>query len=63
MARSATTKSTRIIVAGTAGMRVGLVVDAVTEVLMLAQEAVEPTPQLASGHESAYIRGIAKLGD
>jgi purine-binding chemotaxis protein CheW len=63
MTRRATTKSTRIIVAGTDGMRVGLVVDAVTEVLMLAEEAVEPTPQVASGYESAYIRGIAKLGD
>jgi purine-binding chemotaxis protein CheW len=63
MRRSATTKSTRIIVAGTAGMRVGLVVDAVTEVLLLAEEAVEPTPQVASGLESAYIRGIAKLGE
>jgi purine-binding chemotaxis protein CheW len=63
MARSETTKSTRIIVAGTAGMRVGLVVDAVTEVLMVAEEAIEPTPDVAAGHDSAYIRGIAKLAD
>jgi purine-binding chemotaxis protein CheW len=63
MERSATTKSTRIIVAGTAGMRVGLVVDAVTEVLMIAEEAVEATPGVASGNGSAYIRGIAKLAE
>ena len=63
MNRSATTKSTRIIVAGTAGTRVGLVVDAVTEVLMVPDEAVEPTPEVASGYDAAYIRGIAKLGD
>ncbi|MGA3031564.1 MAG: chemotaxis protein CheW [Candidatus Limnocylindrales bacterium] len=61
MSRSATTKSTRIIVADAAGMQVGLVVDAVTEVLMLCEEAVEQTPGVASGNESAYIRGIAKL--
>jgi purine-binding chemotaxis protein CheW len=61
--RSESTKSTRIIVAGTAGVRVGLVVDAVTEVLMVSEEAVEPTPSVASGDDSAYIRGIAKLGD
>jgi purine-binding chemotaxis protein CheW len=61
--RSATTNSTRIIVAGTAGMRVGLVVDAVTEVLMVSEEAVEPTPQVASGSDSGYIRGIAKLAE
>ena len=61
--RSVTTNSTRIIVAGTAGMRVGLVVDAVTEVLMVSEEAVEPTPQVASGSDSGYIRGIAKLAE
>jgi purine-binding chemotaxis protein CheW len=63
MCRSETTKSTRIIVAGESGLRVGLVVDAVTEVLMVAEEAVEATPQVASGYDSAYIRGIAKLGE
>ncbi len=60
--RSETSKSTRIIVAGTNGRRVGLVVDAVTEVLMVAEDAVEPTPEVASGYDAGYIRGIAKLG-
>jgi purine-binding chemotaxis protein CheW len=44
-------------------MRVGLVVDAVTEVLMIPEESVEPTPDVASGYDSAYIRGIAKLAE
>jgi purine-binding chemotaxis protein CheW len=61
--RAETTKSTRIIVAGTAGMRVGLVVDAVTEVMMVSDDAVEPTPPVVSGMDSAYIRGIAKLSE
>jgi purine-binding chemotaxis protein CheW len=61
--RSSTSSSTRIIVAGTDGMRVGLVVDAVTEVLMVADDAVEPTPAVAAGYDSGYIRGIAKLAD
>jgi purine-binding chemotaxis protein CheW len=56
-----TTKASRIIVAGTAGMRVGLIVDGVSEVLMLAEDAVESTPEVVAGHDSAYIRGIAKL--
>jgi purine-binding chemotaxis protein CheW len=55
------TRSTRIIVAGTAGMRVGLVVDAVTEVLMVSEDAIEPTPEVVSGTDSGYIKGIAKL--
>ena len=61
--RAETTKSTRIIVAGTAGMRVGLVVDAVTEVMMVSDDAVEPTPPVVSGMDSTYIRGIAKLSE
>ena len=61
--RAETTKSTRIIVAGTAGMRVGLVVDAVTEVMMVSADAVEPTPPVVSGMDSTYIRGIAKLSE
>jgi purine-binding chemotaxis protein CheW len=63
LGRSATTNATRIIVAGTAGLRVGLVVDAVTQVLMVAEESVEPTPDVAAGFDSSYVRGIAKLGD
>jgi purine-binding chemotaxis protein CheW len=62
MARSEMTGSTRIIVAGTGGTRVGLVVDAVTEVLMISEDAVEPTPEVVSGADSGYIRGVAKLG-
>jgi purine-binding chemotaxis protein CheW len=61
ISRSETTQSTRIIVAGTSGMRVGLVVDAVTEVLMVSEDAVEPTPEVAAGADSVYIRGVAKL--
>jgi purine-binding chemotaxis protein CheW len=61
--RAPTTNSTRIIVAGTDGNRVGLVVDAVTEVLMLPEEAVEATPSVASGGDASYVRGIAKLAD
>ncbi len=62
MSGSAATGSTRIIVAGTDGERVGLVVDAVTEVLMIAEESVDPTPEVASDFDSGYVRGIAKLG-
>jgi chemotaxis signal transduction protein len=30
---------------------------------MVADEAVEATPEVASDHDSAYIRGIAKLSE
>jgi purine-binding chemotaxis protein CheW len=61
--RTEATGSTRIIVAGTDGRRVGLVVDAVTEVLMLSDDAVEATPDVVFDPDSTYIRGIAKLSN
>ncbi len=63
MRRSTTTKATRIVVAETAGTRVGLIVDGVSEVLMVPDESVEPTPEVADGSNANFIRGIAKLGE
>jgi purine-binding chemotaxis protein CheW len=57
------TKASRIVVCEAAGTRVGLVVDGVSEVLMIAAEAIEPTPDVAAGIDAAYLRGIAKLGE
>ncbi|HEX8941025.1 MAG TPA: chemotaxis protein CheW [Candidatus Limnocylindrales bacterium] len=56
------TKASRIVVAETGGVRVGLIVDGVSEVLLVPDEAVEPTPPIASS-DAAYLRGIAKLGE
>ena len=57
------TKASRIVVCEAAGTRVGLVVDGVSEVLMVPADAIEPTPDVAAGHEAGYLRGIAKLGE
>ena len=57
------TKETRIVVAESSSTRVGLIVDSVSEVLLLPLDAVESTPGVASGADAEYLRGIAKLGD
>jgi purine-binding chemotaxis protein CheW len=57
------TKASRIVVCEAAGTRVGLVVDGVSEVLMVPNDAVEQTPEVASGYDTSYLRGIAKLGE
>jgi purine-binding chemotaxis protein CheW len=57
------TKETRIVVAESAATRVGLIVDSVSEVLLVPSEAVEPTPEVAAGADAEYLRGIANLGD
>jgi purine-binding chemotaxis protein CheW len=63
MPRGVATKSTRIIVAGTSGTHIGLVVDAVTEVLILSDEKVEQMPSMASADDAAYVKGVAKLAN
>jgi purine-binding chemotaxis protein CheW len=57
------TKESRIVVVDIGGKDVGVIVDGVTEVLRIPMSSVEPPSQMVANSESAYIRGIAKLGD
>ncbi|HEY9899723.1 MAG TPA: chemotaxis protein CheW [Pantanalinema sp.] len=64
MASAEPTKATRIIIVDVAGKTVGLIVDAVREVLRLDSEAVSATPELvASGIDAAFFKGVGQLGD
>jgi len=63
MAEVEPTKETRIVVAESRSTRVGLIVDSVSEVLLLPLDSVEPTPEVAAGKDAEYLRGIAKLGE
>ena len=63
LALGAPSKETRIVVtAGPAGM-IGLVVDAVSEVIQLSAEKVEPLGAAVLSSENGYLRGVAKLGE
>jgi purine-binding chemotaxis protein CheW len=56
------TKSTRIIVVTLVGRTVGMIVDAVSEVLRLDAASIEPTPEMvATQIDSSFLKGIAKL--
>jgi purine-binding chemotaxis protein CheW len=64
MARSQPTKASRIVVAGSGGTRVGLIVDGVAEVLMVPDDSIEPPPSaVADPGNAAHMKGIAKVGD
>ena len=63
MKRVEHTKNTRIVVTEIGSKRVGMVVDAVSEVLRIPVEQVEEAPEMISGVETEYIRGVGKLGD
>lgn len=57
------TRQSRIIVVEMAGVTVGLIVDAVLEVLRVPVESIEPPPAMVDGVDVAYLRGIVLLDD
>ena len=55
------TRASRIVVVEIGDQVVGLIVDAVSEVLRIAGATVEPPSPVVAGPESEYLHGIAKL--
>jgi purine-binding chemotaxis protein CheW len=55
---------TVVIILNVAGRVVGVVVDAVSDVLTLAVETIRPTPEFASAtFDTKYITGLATVDD
>jgi purine-binding chemotaxis protein CheW len=63
MPRAEHTKNTRIVVTEIATKRVGMVVDSVSEVLRLPVEQIEAAPEMITGVDTEYIRGVGKIED
>lgn len=63
MPRAEHTKNTRIVVTEIGAKRVGMVVDSVSEVLRLPVDQIEPAPDMITGVETEYIRGVGKIDD
>lgn len=57
------TRFTRIVVADAAGTQIGLVVDAVHEVVRMASTEMEPAPALTASAALAPVTGIARATD
>jgi purine-binding chemotaxis protein CheW len=53
----------RIIIMDIQGLTIGIVVDAVSEVLRIPSHIVEETPVIATDISTKFIKGIAKLED
>ena len=57
-------KSARIVVVEVGETTVGMIVDEVPEVLRIAEENIEPTPEIIQTRiKSDYIRGVGKLNE
>ena len=54
-------EETRIVNVDIAGHEIGMVVDAVTEVLRISRDSVEPPSSVITTDDSGYLKGIAKL--
>jgi len=63
MEQADTTKFTVIVVVNVAKKIVGLVVDAVNDVLDCDSKSIEPCPSLGSDVDTSFLTGMAKQGD
>jgi purine-binding chemotaxis protein CheW len=54
-------EQSRIMILDIQGITTGLVVDAVSEVLRISSDTVEPPPPMATGISAEFLEGIAKL--
>ena len=63
MPRAEHTKNTRIVVTEIGAKRVGMVVDSVSEVLRLPTDQIEDAPEMITGVDTEYIRGVGKIED
>ena len=56
-------KDSRIVVCDVNGIVIGMIVDAVEEVLRIPGSTVEPAPDIVTSVNSDYIKGVAKLDE
>jgi purine-binding chemotaxis protein CheW len=57
------TPQSRIIVVEVNGESIGMIVDAVSEVLRLPEDQIEPPTQMAGSESADYISGLGKVND
>ena len=56
-------KNNRIVVVYLQDTTLGIIVDAVTEVLRIPSESIEPVSDIVTSGNAEYLQGIAKLAD
>ncbi len=55
------TKESRIVVVQVGDTTIGMRVDAVTEVLRIRSDSIEPPSSIVTGTDSAFLRGVGRL--
>jgi len=54
-------KHTRIIIVNMGSIKVGVIVDGVSEVLRVSDELIEPLPPMVNSVNSVFLKGIVRL--
>ncbi len=55
------TKQTRIMIVTLGTIKAGIIVDAVSEVLRVPDDSVEPLPPMINSVDSAFLKGIVRM--
>ena len=63
LTQSEATEESRVVVVDIGGEDIGVIVDAVTEVLRIAVDSIESTSSLITTEDSYYLEGIVKVDD
>ena len=61
LAKEEQTDETRIMVVNVSGKTIGIIVDAVSEVLRISQDQIAPPPPTVAGLGREYLTGLVKL--
>jgi purine-binding chemotaxis protein CheW len=61
LSQESTTDETRIMVVNVAGKTIGIIVDAVSEVLRISKDQIAPPPPTVAGLGREYLTGLVKL--
>ena len=57
------TRQTRIIIVTMGNIKVGVIVDGVSEVLRVSDDLIEPLPPMVSSVNSVFLKGIVRFED
>ena len=63
LTKKETTSQTRLLVVDLGGETTGLIVDAVSQVLSISEDIVDPAPRAAAGIDKDFLDGVVKLND
>ncbi|SOD90243.1 chemotaxis protein CheW [Caenispirillum bisanense] len=61
--RTETTRTHVVVVVSVEGRTLGILVDAVSDILTVPRDGIRPVPDADPGHESAFLSGLVTVGE